>query len=268
MSIKRVLITGVYGLIAGAIYNRLASKPGEYELHALARRRLPSDRVPDGRSLDIPDERFTLSDMSDLDQLTKIFSGIDVVIHMAADPSGAGGWDSVLNSNIIGAYNVFEACRLAGVKRIVSASSIQASSGYRTEEPYQSIAQGNYDALPDPLPIVRKDWPTRPMNIYASSKVWGEGLARIYSDIHGLSCLCLRIGWVVAEDRPPNPNSGDVWCSQRDIAQITECCINAPENLRYDIFYGLSDNKYRWVDIEHARETIGYDPQDRAEDHS
>ena len=267
MAVKRVMITGVYGLIAGAIYNRLAAKPDEYELHALARRRLPSDRVPEGRRLDIPDDRFTLSDMSDLDQLFNVFKGMDVVVHMAADPSGGGGWESVLNSNIIGAYNVFEACRIAGVGRIVSASSIQASSGYRAEEPYLSISEGRYEDLPDPLPIVKKKWPTRPMNIYASSKVWGEGLARIYADIHGLSCLCLRIGWVVAEDRPPNPNAVDVWCSQRDIAQIAECCIIAPESLRYDIFYGLSDNKHRWVDIDHARTTIGFNPEDRAEDH-
>lgn len=264
---KHVMITGVYGLIAGAIYNKLKSQPNRYDVYGLARRRQDSERVAPDRVIDVPDEKFTLSDMQDLDQMTRAFEGMDCVVHMAADPSGAGGWESVLKSNIVGAYHAFEACRLAGVKRIVYASSIQASSGYRAyEEPYRSIAQGEVDNLPDPLPLVTKDMPTRPTNIYASSKVWGEAMGRIYSDAHGLSCLCIRIGWVLGEDKPSRPNAGDIWCSQRDIVEISERCVNAPDDLRYDIFYGMSDNKYRWVDIEDARQKIGYVPKDRAED--
>ena len=263
---KSVLITGVYGLIAGVVYQELARHPDRYSLYGLSRRRLPSDRVADDRDLGIPHGRFVLSDMSDLDSLREAFIGKDVSVHMAADPSGGGGWESVLKSNIVGAYNVFEAARLAGVGRIVYASSIQASSGYRTEEPYKLISEGRFAELPDPLPIVKNTWPTRPQNIYASSKVWGEGLARTYSDVHGLSCLCIRIGWVVAEDRPPREDAADIWCSQRDIVSLVKCCINAPESLRYDIFFGMSDNRYRWVDIEHAKEAVGYEAKERGDD--
>jgi hypothetical protein len=81
-----------------------------------------------------------------------------------------------------------------------------------------------------------------------------------------MSCICLRIGWVVAEDRPPIPRAIPEWCSQRDIAQLVRLCVDAPETLRYDVFYGLSNNRYGWVDISHAREVLGYSPQDRAED--
>jgi nucleoside-diphosphate-sugar epimerase len=107
---------------------------------------------------------------------------------------------------------------------------------------------------------------TRPLNIYASSKVWGEGLAHTYAFRHGMSCLCLRIGWVVAEDRPPVPRAISEWCSQRDIAQLVRLCVEAPDSLRFDTFYGLSHNKFGWVDIDHARQVLGYEPEDSAED--
>ncbi|MEP7358514.1 MAG: NAD(P)-dependent oxidoreductase, partial [Anaerolineales bacterium] len=101
----------------------------------------------------------------------------------------------------------------------------------------------------------------------ACSKVFGEALAHMYAYTHGLSCLCLRIGWVVADDRPPGPRAQLLWCSQRDIVQIIERCLSAPAALRFDIFFGQSANRYNLVDIQHARDVLGYLPQDRAEDY-
>lgn len=261
---KKIMITGVYGLIAGAIYNHLQVDSDKYDLYALARRRHDSDRVADGRTLNIPDDKFFLSDMTDLDTVTEALTGMDVVVHMAADPSGAGGWESVLNSNLIGTYHIFEGARRAGVKRVIFASSIQVSHGYRMEEPYKTLASNDTTDIPAEVPMVTHEWPPAPPNIYASSKVWGEALAKTYSISHGISCISLRIGWVVAEDRP---RAKDIWCSQRDIVQLTEKCINAPDDLKFDIFYGMSDNKWRWVDIDHARDVVGYISQDRAEDY-
>ena len=263
---NRILITGANGLIGGAVYRHLVSQPDRYDVWGLARRRDASTRVADGAAVAIPDDRFVLSDLSDLDTLAAAFQGISCVVHMAADPSGSRGWESLLSSNIVGNYNVFEACRLAGVKRIVFASTIQAGLGYRREEPYLSIAEGRFNDLPDSVPTVTTDLPARPLNIYSSTKVWSEGLARAYADSHGLSCLGIRIGWVVAEDKLPRPASADIWCSQRDIVNLIECCVNAPDDVRYEVFYGMSDNKYRWVDLENARRAVGYVPQDRAED--
>ena len=54
--------------------------------------------------------------------------------------------------------------------------------------------------------------------------------------------------------------------SQRDIVQLVERCLNAPDSLRFDVYFGQSNNRYNLVDIEHAREVVGYAPQDRAED--
>lgn len=258
----KVSITGVYGLIAGALYKHLEQSPDKYDVYGVARRRQDSERVAEGEGVDVPEDKFTLSDLSNVDELVEAFTGMDVVVHLAADPSGGGGWESVLKSNIVGAYNAFEACRLAKVPRMIYASSIQTSFGYRQQEPYKSFVET--DDIKE-RPIVDHTMPTRPMNIYASSKVWGEGLGRTYADNHNLSVLCIRIGWVVKEDKP-RPNGADIWCSQRDIVDIHERCINAPTDLRYGIFYGMSDNEKRWVDLEHAREVLGFVPQDRAED--
>ncbi len=259
------MVTGVFGLIGGAIYRRLTEEPERYEAYALARRRGPSRRVADGAP-QVATKKLILSDLSDLDQLTKALSGMDVVVHMAADPDPGGRWESILNSNVIGAYHVFEASRRAAVKRVIFASSGQATLGYQVDEPYRAISQGCYEDVPDSIPLVTHRHPVRPTNAYGCSKVWGEALARVYADVHGLSCICLRIGWVVAEDRPPNPTARAVWCSQRDIVQLVERCIDAPHSVRFDILYGMSEDRYRWMDIERARHVVGYVPQDRAED--
>ncbi|HEX5690215.1 MAG TPA: NAD(P)-dependent oxidoreductase, partial [Roseiflexaceae bacterium] len=193
--------------------------------------------------------------------------GMQTVIHMAADPSGQSGWESVLRNNIVGAQNVFEACRLAGVERVIYASTNQAVFGYRAEEPYASLFAGRFDQIDLPFAPIDHTRPTRPLNHYAASKVFGEALAHLYAHAHGLSCICLRIGWVTAEDRPPNPLGRILWCSQRDIVQLVERCVEAPASLRFDVFFGQSNNRYNLVDIGHAREVLGYAPEDDAEEY-
>ena len=82
-----------------------------------------------------------------------------------------------------------------------------------------------------------------------------------------MSVVCLRIGWVNGEDTPSSqPGMAPIWCSQRDIARLVERAIQAPEDLRFDVFYGVSNNRLCWVDIEHARQVLGYIPQDSAEE--
>jgi nucleoside-diphosphate-sugar epimerase len=109
------------------------------------------------------------------------------------------------------------------------------------------------------------DVPARPRTLYAASKVWAESLARVYAHRHDMSCLVVRIGQV-ERDRPRPPQGASIYVSVRDIVQIWERCINAPQSLRFDIFWGMSNNDWRWVDIDHARKVLGYVPQDRAED--
>jgi hypothetical protein len=42
-------------------------------------------------------------------------------------------------------------------------------------------------------------------------------------------------------------------------------CLSAPDNVHFDTFYVVSNNKWRFRDIEHAREVVGYVPLDGAE---
>ena len=261
----RILITGVYGLIPGVVYRDLQER-GDYEVFALARRRQPSERAAKDAKLSIPEDHFFLADLADFAAVEEAVGGMDVVVQLAADPRPEAQWDSLLSSNIIGVRNVFEAAVRARVKRVVYASSIMVSWGYQLDGPYKAIAEGRFDDLAKmEIPTVTHEWPHRPTGLYPATKIWGEALARYSADVHGLSSLCLRIGWVNAEDHPHKPESGAVWCSQRDVAQLTRRAIEAPEDLKFDIFYGVSNNKHRWVDIDHAREVLGYIPNDSAE---
>lgn len=258
---KKVLITGVNGLVGNVIYRRLLESPEAYDVYGLSRRRVASDRIGDIR--DVPADKFHQADLADFDAMRRAVQGMDVIVHMAADPSGEHGWESLLNSNLIGAYNVFEAARQAGVGRVIFASSVQVSFGYRDTEPYRSLFEARYgDVDPGDIPPVTHEMPNRPLNLYAASKVWGEALAHVYAHRHGMSCIALRIGWVLDDDHVPSAWGEAVFCSKRDIAQIAKDCIDAPESVRFDIFYGMSDNRYRWVDIAHAREVLGYTPKD------
>jgi nucleoside-diphosphate-sugar epimerase len=113
--------------------------------------------------------------------------------------------------------------------------------------------------------MLTHETPTWPSGIYGSSKVWGESLARHMTDTSPLSIICLRIGMVNEENRPSQPRHFSVWCSQRDIAQMIEKCLAAPDSLRYDIFYAISNNKWNYRDWRHAQEVVGFEPQDNAE---
>jgi NAD+ dependent glucose-6-phosphate dehydrogenase len=226
--------------------------------------------VAKDKRIQIPDERFTLSDLSDLEVLEGAMQGIDVVVHMAADPRLEADWESILASNLVGPRNVFEAARRGGVRRVIYASSVTVNWGTLLyEEPYRLLYQGRYDELsPADVPMVTVERPPRPTSYYPVSKVWGEALARAYADTHGLSMICLCIGGVNAEDRPPFEEGWgrSLWLSQRDVAQMVQRAIEAPAALRYDVFYVVSNNKWCFVDIDSARQALGYALQDNAKD--
>ena len=265
MAPKKVMITGISGIVGSSAYLLMRQSPDKYDLYGLGRRRTLSTRVKDVREIDLPQDKHHVVDIADFESVRQAVEGMDVVVHMAADPAG-GKWESVLRNNIIGAYNVFEACRQQQVGRIVAASTIQVSTGHRQQEPYNAVSQGRPEPLPSGVPLVSAEVPAQPRNLYASSKVFSESLCRTFAFSHGMSCLAIRIGWVVGEDTVPNARSEDIWCSQRDIAGLIRACVDAPEDLRFDIFYGMSNNRFRWVDLSNAREKLGFEPQDRAED--
>jgi hypothetical protein len=80
-----------------------------------------------------------------------------------------------------------------------------------------------------------------------------------------MSVLCVRIGRVKDEDRPTSARDRSVWCSQRDVVRMIEACIEAPDRLRFDVFYATSNNRYGYRDLEHARAVLGWSPLDSAD---
>lgn len=262
-AVQNVLVTGAYGLIGNLVYARLAQQPERYNVFGTSRRPRPSERAEPMDVYQIPEDRLRIADLMDFEAMQQAVAGMDEVIHMAADPSGIPVWESVLQNNIIGSYHVFEACRLAGVSRVLYASSNQVSFGYRDQEPFTTlISQSTAPVEAESFSPIIHTQPTRPLNLYACSKVFGESLAHMYAYTHGMSCIVLRIGWVMADDTPPEGFGRAVWCSRRDCVQLVELALNAPDSLRFDVFYVQSDNPLNFVDISHAREVLGYNPQD------
>ena len=179
---KRILVTGMSGLIGGMVGRSLAQK--NY-IRALNRQ-------------DVDGVDCVRADISDLDAIRPAFEGIDTVVHMAAylGPEFSGQ----VSGNLIGAYNVFEAAREAGVKRVIFGSSGATQMQYEVDGPIKAMVEARWDDVPSPRPILTPQDPPRPNGIYGAAKLWGEALGRYYSDAHGMSVICVRIGRVVKED--------------------------------------------------------------------
>lgn len=246
---ERILVTGMSGLIGGAVRERLE---GRYDLTAL------------NRSL-VPGVRTVQADIADFDAIRPAFEGQETVVHLAASARGRDPWERVRDPNLIGVYNVFEAARQAHASRVIFASSGSTISGWELVQPYRALVNGDYDTVQHPWPMITHETPVRPTGVYGATKVWGEALARQFTDTYELSIICLRIGLVNKENRPTDSRQFSVWCSRRDISQMVELCIEAPPELRFDIFYALSRNKWSYRDISHAREVVGFNPEDEAE---
>ncbi len=180
----------------------------------------------------------------------------------------------MLHNNIIGTYTVFEAAHRAGVQQIIFASSNHAVGGYEMEKAPDIYRRDHASLTQNTLP--------RPDSLYGVSKCFGESLGRFYADQHGMRVICLRIGTINREDSPTgasvaqmNPwlpsealryeRARTTWQSKRDFAQMVERCLEAT-HVRFDIFYGISNNPHRFMDIEHARQVIGYSPLDSSSD--
>ena len=207
------------------------------------------------------------ADIADLEAIAPAFEGVDTVVHLAADATSPNPpWESILNNNVTGTYNVYEAARRAKVKCVVFASSGATVSGIESDPPYNDLVAGRYDGLTT-WPMLTHLSPVRPATLYGVSKIWGEALGRQYADVHGLSVICVRIGRVRAEDRPLSPREFSVWCSQRDIVRLLERCLDAPPTVRYAVVFGNSRNKWGYRDLEHTRAVLGWEPVDAAEDH-
>ncbi len=247
---KKVLITGASGLIGGLSIKNLSDR---YEFSALNRR--PVEGVP-----------CLQADIADYDAILPAFSGMDMVLHLSAYTTDTHDWEGALSTNIVGTYNVLEASKQNGVKRVVFASTGSTMLGYEHDFPYGDLAEGEYGKVPEKWTMIDYTWPVRPDSFYGASKVFGEALGRYYSDYHGISVLCIRLGAVLDTDRPKLRRHYPGYLSQADCVQMIDKCLGAPESLRFDIFDAISNNRWKWRDTSHATEVLGWTPEGSSDD--
>src|SRR5215204_3635716 len=226
---KTILITGAAGDVGTHLRRELAVK---YRIRA-------SDLRPLKK---IGKETFMRADVSKMSDALKITKGVDAIVHLGGY-SVEGPWEGILQANIIGCYNVFEAARRNGVKRIVFPTSNHAVGFYRRD---QTIDHRVYP---------------KPDSRYGVSKVFGEALGSLYVDKYGMEMYMVRIGNV--NPAPLDKRRLSIWISPRDIAQLVSIGIDHP-GIKFEIVYGVSGNKRSWYDNSNAAR-LGYRPQDDSE---
>src|SRR5262245_50924282 len=233
MTDARIVLTGAAGGIGTMIRPLLASQyPGL----------VLSDKVAPKNLL--PSETFVAADLTKPDEVAAAVKGADSVIHLGGF-SIEGPWDVIVQANIIGCYNPFEAAVQAGVKRVLFASASPAVGFYPRKRKIGTDVTG------------------RPDSRYGVSKAFGEALGALYSDKHGMIVTCLRIGNVGA--RPLDVRRLSIWISPEDIVQLIRIGLDHPD-IRFEILYGASDNKAAWWDNSRAHQ-LGYRPSGKGEQH-
>ena len=227
---KTILITGAAGDVGSHLRRELA---GKYNL-------LLSDIKPI-KALGAG-EKTARGDVAKMSDMLRITKGMDAIVHLGGF-SVEGPWEMILRANIVGCYNLFEAARRNGVKRVLFASSNHATGFYqRTEK------------------IDHRVYP-KPDSRYGVSKAFGEQIGSLYANKYDMEVFCMRMGNVTVA--PPDKRRLSNWISPRDFARLVCVGIDNP-NIRFEIVYGVSDNKRSWYDNSNAHR-LGYRPQDDAE---
>jgi len=234
---KKVFITGAAGRIGSFLTRSLV---GRYEC-------VLTDVHPPDDAQGFP---FVAADIADLEAMRAVCQGKDTIVHLAADPNRKATWESLLPRNIIGAYNVFQAASEAGCRRVIFASTINVVAGYPADTQ------------------VHTHMPVRPPNLYGATKAWGEAVGRFYADQHGLSVICLRFGAVrdsqaeAIRDLAKDVALFSAILTYADMTRLVIASLEAPDDLRFGIFHGVSNNRWKGLDISDTREVLGYAPED------
>jgi uronate dehydrogenase len=233
MIFQRVLLTGASGTIGSCLRAGLRDELEELRLTDL--------RAPDPPAT--APETFVAADLADRDTVSRVVEGVEAVVHLGGVPNEAP-FEELLGPNLVGTFNVCDAARRAGVRRVVYASSNRATGFYGVDE---RLAGGE---------------PPRPDGLYGATKAFGEALARMYSDRFGLEAICVRIGsfW----ERPAEPRHLHTWLSPGDAVRLFRACLSAPD-VGFLTVYGASANSQSWWDLGEAARRLGYEPRDDAE---
>lgn len=230
---KNILLTGAAGALGEQLRETLSKECVLLRI---------SDRVDLKKKF--KNEQVELADLSSQEAMLNLTKDIDCVVHMGGQ-SIEGSWDNVLNSNITGMYNLYEACRKNKIKRVIWASSVHTVGFYPRSEVIDT------KAMP------------RPDSNYGLSKVFGESLAQYYWDKYKLETVSVRIYSCVAE--PKDHRMLSTWLSYDDLRNLMVTCMNS-SNVQHSVIFGVSKNDSLLIDNKFANH-IGYKPKDNAENY-
>lgn len=229
--IGRLLLTGAAGGLGRVLRPRLAARCTTLRVSDIA------DLGPAAAREEVVPAR-----LEDKAAVMSLLAGCDAVVHLGG-VSTEHAFEEVLPANIVGAYHVYEAARVHGVRRVVFASSNHVTGFYRQDE------------------VITPAHPKRPDGYYGLSKAFGEDLARFYFDRYGLESVCLRIGSSFPE--PKDRRMLATWLSYDDLERLVVASLAAPV-VGFTVVYGMSDNLTTWWDNTSARH-LGWRPQDSSE---
>ena len=232
-----VLITGASGHLGRKLFDALKSDPGR-KVSGL-----------DIRPVKHPD--IHTADLSGSDDWVHLLKGVDVIVHLAGDREPNATWPSAIKHNMDATLTLYHHAASMGVSRVVMASS--------------NWLHGDKRFTNDKLD---KDTPPGPINAYGMSKLFCERTGAYFAEHHGLSVICLRIGWTQwAHDNQPGTHMAmgrwgqEMWLSDRDFLNGMRAAVDAKDVL-FAALNLMSDNPgMRW-DIEETKQVIGYSPLD------
>ncbi len=232
---RKILVTGGCGKI-GSHFVRFASD--KYAIRVVDKEAWDSKRLGNfsGESL--------VADLQNLDACRQACEGMDMVVHLAANPSPEAGFEDLLGNNIITTYNLFRAAQEAGCQRFIYASSVHAVASY------------------PPDVQIKVNMPVRPRNLYGVSKCFGEALTAYFAFNESLPGIVLRIGAYVFPDHPEDlvPEEQDAYLSPDDFNDLLIKCLETPD-ITFAIAHAISNNKFKRLDLTETREVFGYQPQ-------
>jgi uronate dehydrogenase len=228
---KKILVTGASGHLGGMLFNSLAK---------IGYKNLIGTDI-NKKSLE-KNKKFILADLKNLKTTVKMTKGIHAIVHFGAIPI-EDTQKNILQNNIIGTYNLFEAARINKVKRIIFASSNHAIGFHRRTTRLNELST------------------QRPDSHYGLSKAFGEDLSRLYADKFNIKSMCIRIGSCLKT--PEDRRHVSTWISYRDLTQLVNIGIKH-KSIHNEIVYGASRNKKSWWNNSRAHK-LGYKPKDSAD---
>jgi uronate dehydrogenase len=228
---ERLLLTGAAGGLGRVLRPRLK---------AYCKTLRVSDHVALGSAA--AGEELVVAKLEDRPAIDALLEGVDAVVHLGG-VSVEGPFDPIAQANIIGVYNLYEAARRHGVRRVVFASSNHVTGFYRQDQ------------------VISPRDPMRPDGFYGISKAFGENLSRFYFDRYGIETACLRIG--SSFPAPKDRRMLATWMSYDDLERLVVACLSAPV-LGHTVIYGMSRNARSWWDNTSAAH-IGFMPLDSSE---